>query len=94
MAELKSKQPDKKQTKDASPGEEKSDKLDETITVPLELSSLKDGVQIKVEGDYAEIRLSQYVAEHIGQFRACSFVICKFKHGQAPDITAIQEHGI
>ena len=85
MAELKPK---------ASPDQDKAapePKAEEKVVVPIEVGSLKDGIAIKIEGDYVELRLSQYLAEHIGQFRACSHVVARFKHGHAPDISAIHD---
>jgi len=63
---------------------------EETAVVPVEVKSLKDGIQITIEGDFVTLILSQYLAEHIGQFRTCDKVVCRFKHGTAPDITGIR----
>lgn len=61
----------------------------EVARVPSETASLEDGIVVKHEGDFTEIRLSRYLAEHIGNFHRVSHIVIRFKHGQAPDITAI-----
>lgn len=66
---------------------------EEKATVPMELASAKNGIQIIIQGDFVEVRLSQYLAEHLGMFRSCKYVSAKFKVGQAPDIMAIHEQG-
>ena len=90
MAELK--------PKGSQPKEEtvqpKEEPIEETVPVPIEVSSAKNGIQITIEGGFITLSLSQYMAEHIGQFRACTRVVCKFKDGQAPDIAAYHEHGM
>ena len=101
MAELKPKQSkdDKAKSESAPPpadevkGKEDTSTGGETAVVPVEVSSAKDGIQIKMEGDHVTLQLSQYIAEHIGQFRSCSHVVVSFKHGHAPDITAIHVQG-
>lgn len=60
----------------------------EKAPVPIEVASDKNGIQIALMGDHVELRLSQYIAEHIGQYRACKSVIIRFKNGHTPDITA------
>ena len=84
---------------DLKPKESPSEKpvapsVEEKVSVPTEVSSAQEGIHIKLEGDFVTLKLSQYLAEHIGQFRSCQHVVVKFKCGQAPDITAIHEHGV
>ena len=63
------------------------------VKKPIEISSAQNGIRIRVVGDHVTLELSQYLAEHIGQFRSCKKVVAKFKHGAAPDITAYREQG-
>jgi len=90
MADLKKKQPDEEvAVVSQDPPEAPKPASEEQFPVPFEIASAQDGIRIVIEGDRATLTLSQYMAEHIGQFRTCDRVVCVFKEGSPPDITAI-----
>ena len=88
MADLKPKAPEKIEDNKAP-----EKKTEEGVKTPIEAAALNNGVSVKIEGEWTEVRLSQYLAEHIGYFRSCSYVSLRFKNGCAPEIISIHEQG-